>query len=151
MSERGRAMQNQEITYRGSIYPAQCDHMGHMNVMWYVGKFDEATWNFFTGLGITPTYLRKNAKGMAAVDQHITYSRELTAGDIITIHTRLVELAGKIIKFRHEMINGETGELAATTDLIAVHMDTETRKSTPFPDHIIINATVRLKEQGMDD
>ena len=29
------------ITYRGVVYPWQCDHMGHMNVMWYAGKFDE--------------------------------------------------------------------------------------------------------------
>jgi acyl-CoA thioesterase FadM len=33
-------------TYRGVVYPWHCDHMGHMNVMWYVGKFDEATWPF---------------------------------------------------------------------------------------------------------
>ena len=141
-------MKDREITYRGSVYPAQCDHMGHMTVMWYVGKFDEATWNFFTGLGISPTYLRENAKGMAAVDQHITYSRELHAGDIITIRTHLVELTGKIIKFRHEMINGETGDVASATDLIAVHMDTKTRKSTPFPDHIVALGAVRLKDQG---
>ena len=32
-------------TCRGTVYPWQCDHMNHMNVMWYVGKFDEATWN----------------------------------------------------------------------------------------------------------
>jgi acyl-CoA thioesterase FadM len=32
-------------TYRGTVYPWHCDHIGHMNVMWYVGKFDEATWN----------------------------------------------------------------------------------------------------------
>jgi acyl-CoA thioester hydrolase len=141
-------MRDQEITYRGSIYPAQCDHMGHMNVMWYVGKFDEATWNFFTGLGISPTYLRENNRGMAAIDQHITYSRELMAGDIVTIHTRLVDLSGKVIKFRHEMINGETAETAATTDLIAVHMDTDARKSLAFPDQIIENGAKRLKHQG---
>jgi hypothetical protein len=29
------------ITYRVVVYPWQCDHKGHMNVMWYVGKFDE--------------------------------------------------------------------------------------------------------------
>ena len=33
-----------EVTYRGVVYPWDCDHMGHMNVMRYVGKFDEATW-----------------------------------------------------------------------------------------------------------
>jgi hypothetical protein len=29
-------------TYRGTVCPWQCDHVGHMNIMWYVGKFDEA-------------------------------------------------------------------------------------------------------------
>lgn len=36
-------------TYRGTVYPWQCDHMGHMNVMWYAGKFDEATWQLHAG------------------------------------------------------------------------------------------------------
>ena len=40
-------------TYRGTVYPWHCDHMGHMNVMWYVGKFDEATWNLFALLGLS--------------------------------------------------------------------------------------------------
>ena len=30
---------------RGTVYPWHCDHMNPMNVMWYGGKFDEATWN----------------------------------------------------------------------------------------------------------
>jgi len=51
-------------TYRGTVYPWHCDHMNHMNVMWYVGKFDEATWNFFALLGATPSYLRGNGRGM---------------------------------------------------------------------------------------
>ena len=55
-----------EITYRGTIYPWQCDHVGHMNVMWYVGKFDEATWHLFNSIGLTPTFLRDNHRGMAA-------------------------------------------------------------------------------------
>jgi acyl-CoA thioester hydrolase len=29
-------------TYKGCVYPWHCDHVGHLNIMWYVGKFDEA-------------------------------------------------------------------------------------------------------------
>jgi acyl-CoA thioester hydrolase len=53
-------------TYKGCVYPWQCDHVGHMNVMWYVGKFDEATWNLFATLGLRPSYLRGENPGMAA-------------------------------------------------------------------------------------
>jgi len=60
-------------TYRGMVYPWHCDHMGHMNVMWYVGKFDEATWNLFAAVGITTAFLKENRRGMAAVQQNITY------------------------------------------------------------------------------
>ena len=55
-----------DATYRGTVYPWQCDHVGHMNIMWYVGKFDEANWNLFARLGLTPTYLRESGRGMAA-------------------------------------------------------------------------------------
>ena len=64
-------------TYRGTVYPWHCDHMGHMNVMWYVGKFDEATWNLFASFGVTAAFLRDQRRGMAAVQQNITYRREL--------------------------------------------------------------------------
>ena len=40
-------MGKMQLVYKGLVYPWHCDHMGHMNVMWYVGKFDEATWAFF--------------------------------------------------------------------------------------------------------
>ena len=30
------------ITYRGTVHPWHCDHMGHMDVMGHVGRFDEA-------------------------------------------------------------------------------------------------------------
>lgn len=26
------------VTYRGVVYPSQCDPMGHMNVMWCPGS-----------------------------------------------------------------------------------------------------------------
>ena len=129
-----------EITYRGAVYPWHCDHVGHMNVMWYVGKFDEGTWNFFFPLGITPAYLRENKRGMAAVDQHIEYKRELHAGDVVTVRTTLLELAGKKVRFRHEMVNEATGEISAVTTLIAVHMDTEARKACAFPAEIVDRA-----------
>lgn len=49
-------------TYRGVVYPNQLDHMGHMNVQWYTSKFDEATWHFFSHLGITNNYITVNKK-----------------------------------------------------------------------------------------
>jgi acyl-CoA thioester hydrolase len=114
--------------------------MGHMNVMWYVGKFDEATWHLFALLGLTPTFFREYHRGMAAVQQDITYRRELQAGDVITIYSRVLEVKEKVIRFSHEMHNEEAGEMAATTTITGIHLDTQLRKSCPFPPTVIERA-----------
>jgi acyl-CoA thioester hydrolase len=125
-----------EATYRGTVHPWHCDHVGHMNVMWYVGKFDEATWNFFARLGLTPAYLRESGRGMAAVQQNISYKRELVAGDIVEVRSLLLEMRDKSIRFVHEMRNAETGEIAATCELTGVHLDRKARKSVAFAEAI---------------
>ncbi len=121
-------------TYRGTVYPWHCDHMGHMNVMWYVGKFDEGTWHFFAHLGLTPAWLRTQRRGMAALDQRIAYRRELHAGDTVAIRTGAIEVREKTLRFVHEMINTSTQEISAITLLTGVFLDTEARKSCPLPE-----------------
>jgi acyl-CoA thioester hydrolase len=127
-------------TYRGTVYPWHCDHMEHMNVMWYVGKFDEGTWNFFSHLGMTASYMRDHCRGMAAVDQRIAYQRELHAGDTVAILSGVIEVREKSVRFFHEMRNGETNEIAAITLLVGVHMNTETRKSCALPESVATKA-----------
>lgn len=121
-----------EATYRGTVYPWHCDHIGHMNVMWYVDKFDEASWNMFARLGLTPSYLRESGRGMAAVQQNIAYKRELLAGDLVEVKSRLIEFRDKSIRILHEMRNAEAGEIAASCEITAVHIDRAARKAVPF-------------------
>ena len=127
-------------TYRGTVYPWHCDHMDHMNVMWYVGKFDEGTWNFFSMLGVTPGYLRNNGRGMAAVEQRIAYKRELHAGDTVAVRSGAIEVRDKAIRFVHEMRNADTQEISAVTLLTGVFIDTVARKSCALPEIVAARA-----------
>jgi len=131
-------------TARGAVYPWQCDHIGHMNVMWYVGRFDEATWNLFAQLGVTPSYLREGKAGMAAVQQNITYRRELHAGDVFVVHTGVIEVRDKVLRYVHDMMNSETGETAALCELTVVHLDSGTRRSSPLPVEVAARARERI-------
>jgi acyl-CoA thioester hydrolase len=131
------------VTYRGVVYPWHCDHMGHMNVMWYAGKFDEATWQVFAALGLTAQFLRANGRGMAAVEQTTTYKRELMPGDVVSVRSSVLEIKDKAIRFAHEMRNDTTGEVAATTVITGVHLDTTVRRACAFSD------SVREKAAGL--
>src|SRR4030095_2032063 len=89
-------MNQLEVMYRGAVYPWQCDQMGHMNVMWYTGKFDEASGSRRAQAGLTRSFFESRGHGMAALQQNITYKRELRAGDIVSIHSGVLDIQDKI-------------------------------------------------------
>src|ERR1700754_3985555 len=94
------------LTYRGVVYPWQCDHNGHMNVMWYVSKFDEANWSLIARVGLLkPSYAREQGRGFVALEQNIAYKREVHAGELLEVRSRLVEVREKVVRFTHEMLN----------------------------------------------
>lgn len=136
------------ITYRGAVYPWHCDHMGHMNVMWYVGKFDEATWQLLSTLGLTRSHFREEQVGMVAVEQHIEYKRELRAGDIITIRSAVLDVKDKSLRITHELINDETGEVAATTAIVGVYIDANARKARSLPAVVRTRALMKINGGG---
>jgi len=110
--------------------------MGHMNVQFYASKFDDATWQLFNKINITSSYIKNNNKGMVAVDQHISYFKELLPGDTIYIASQVIEIKSKTIKFKHQMINCQANEISAETEILGVHIDTKKRKSCTIPNHV---------------
>lgn len=124
------------LTHLGTVYPWQCDHMGHMNVMWYTGKFDEATWQLAGALGLSPDAMREGNSGMVAAEQLTHYRAEVLAGDLISIHSRVVGAGARSLRFVHELRKEPSGEVAATSALVGVHIDRATRKAMPFPTHV---------------
>jgi acyl-CoA thioester hydrolase len=128
------------VTYRGTVFPWHCDQMGHMNVMWYVGKFDEATWHLMAAIGITPSYIAETASGMAGVQQNITYKREIFAGAIVEVRSHIVSIGERKVVFIHEMFDAASDELCAVCELTAVHLDRTARRAKPFPTEIVDRA-----------
>lgn len=129
-------MSGWKMTYRGIIYPWQCNHMGHMNVMWYSGKFDEACGQLLSMLGLHPHRFSQDGTGMAAVEQHIQYKRELHAGDAVTIQSAVLEVKNKSIHMLHKMIHDASGEVAATTVIVGAHIHAAIRKAIILPEDV---------------
>lgn len=121
-------------THRGVVYPWHVDHVGHMNVQFYTARFDEATWQFFGYLGLSPAYLREHGRSAVAADQRTQYKREVLAGTLIHVTTELLSLGSSSARFLHRMYDSETSEEVATTELVGVYFDIAARKSAPLPD-----------------
>ena len=132
-------------SYRGFVYPWSIDHVGHMNVQFYVARFDEATWHFFARLGLTPGFLKENNRGMVALEQHTQYKQEVLAGSLLHVTTELIEMKRKTIRFLHRMYNSETGQEVATTELVGAYLDKDLRKTTVLP-----QSTLDLGQSWLD-
>ncbi len=87
-------------------------------------------------MGMTSEYLREAKRGMAAVEQRISYRREALVGDIILVRSAMLELRPKSVRFVHEMYRGDGGDHLATMMVTGVHLDLAVRKSTQFEPQI---------------
>ena len=114
--------------------------MGHINVRAYMEFFEEACWQFYAMLGMTPSLLRSGALHLAAVQQNISYRKELYPGDTVAVRTGVLEMREKVLRFRHELFNTETSDVCSLCDFTVVCLNPETRKSQPFPESVAAKA-----------
>ncbi len=119
--------------HRGTVRPEWIDYNGHMNVAYYVLVFDHATDVLFDWLGLGEAYRRASEYSLFAVESHITYQRELAAGDPVAVSSQLLGYDGKRLHVFHRMRHAEAGFAAATIEIMALHVDLGRRRAAPFP------------------
>ncbi len=124
-------------SYKGAVLTNECDSNNHMNVMYYINKFEHAGRSFSHELGIGPQFLKEQNLGIAVVEQLIKYKREVFEDDILNIYSYAVGSTNKVMHFCHEMYKLETNILSATINIKLVMFDMDKRKSVNIPDHII--------------
>ena len=109
------------------------DQNGHVNVAYYVLAFDRATDAFYDMLGIGWSYLDGAGRSMFTLAINVDYLGEVFAGDSVRIVSRVIDCDYKRIHYFHEMHHATKGYLAATNEVLSMHVNMATRRSEPFP------------------
>ena len=122
--------------HRGVVFPKDCDHLGHMNVRYYAGHFDDAGFHLWNKIGINQKELREAKICLVVAKIEINYIREMVAGDLLVIDGAYTKLGSKSLCHHQRMFNAETKTLCATQDTVEVFFNLESRKSTEMPDFI---------------
>ena len=139
-------MNGMQETFRGVVYPWNCDHLGHMTVMHYVGMFDQAAWHLLSAIGFTWESMKATGKSLVDIKHTIEYRAEQRVGSLIAIESGITRIGGKSVTQLHRMQNTETGVVAATSEIVSVHFDLESRASLVLPDDVRERLTKRLIE-----
>ena len=122
--------------HREFIRPEWCDYNGHMNLAYYVLVFDHATDAFWDDLGIGLKYRDRTDHSTFTVESHITYDQEVLEGDEVRCTTQLLGFDDKRIHYFHRMYHVGNDYLAATTELLGIHVDLTARRVAPMPGNI---------------
>jgi acyl-CoA thioester hydrolase len=134
------------VTFRGVVYPAQCDAMGHMNVQHYVAAFDQAMWHLVAHLGYRPSWVTSRREGWADVRYDIRFRTELRPGELIHAVSSVRKVGKSSLQSRHVLIRTESGEVTAEVDMTSVYFDLEHRVSCALPDDIRRAADAALSQ-----
>jgi acyl-CoA thioester hydrolase len=110
------------------------DYNGHLNMAFYHVLFDRAVDHVYDTLGIGEAYVTSARGSCFTMEVHVNYLSELRNGDPVAITFQLLDHDTKRLHFYQEMRHAKTGELAATSEQLALHVDMQTRSSAPFPD-----------------
>ena len=114
--------------YTTRVRPEWIDYNGHMNVAYYVLAFDYATDAFLDYIGLDHDYKAKANVTTFVADMNVTYVQEVFEGDPIRFTTQLLEFDEKKFRYFHSMYHAEKGYLAATNELLSLHIDLSTRR-----------------------
>ena len=118
--------------HRATVRPEWVDGNGHMNVGFYLVAFDHATDTISEQLGIDWRYVEHRLGRIFVVEAHATYERELMSGEPFRVTTQLLGHDEKRAHLFHAMHHAEHGFLAATNELLMLHVGFETRRAAPW-------------------
>jgi acyl-CoA thioester hydrolase len=118
---------------RLTVQPDWIDYNGHMNLAFYVLAFDKGSDVLLDSLGLGEAYRRATNHSVYVLEAHVTYDQEVKLGDPLLVETQLVDADTKRLHIFHRMRHADQGFLAATTELLALHVDLAGPRAAPFP------------------
>src|SRR5437660_11712164 len=123
--------------YRDVVRPEWIDHNRHMNMGYYLVVFDFATDEFFRFVGLDTAHRVAHHVTTVCLEAHITYEREVREGAPLRFTSQLLDYDTKRIHYVHMMFHADEGYLAATNELISLHVSQQTRRSAPMAPDIL--------------
>lgn len=129
-------MSSPPVLHREIVLGEWVDYNNHMNVAYYVLIFDHATDAFLDLVGLNESYRKASGGSIFVVESHIIYGQEILQGTSVEISTHLLNVDDKRMHLFHTMRPAGSDDIAATIEIMALHVDLTTRKSAPFPSDI---------------
>jgi acyl-CoA thioester hydrolase len=110
------------------------DYNGHLNVACYGILFEDAARAIFSRIDVSQAYRERSDCAVFAAEVHTVFHREVPAGESVSIYYRVLDIAGSKIHGMFFMVKSGDQSLAATQEILFLHVDLKRRKTAPLPE-----------------
>jgi acyl-CoA thioester hydrolase len=125
------------IIHTSEIQPEWLDYNNHLNVAFYVLIFDQSGEALMQSIGLGEGVTRETGFSWVALENHVTFDREVTLGQTVDVRIQLLDHDAKRLHIYLEMhVRGANGYLAATQEQMLMCIDLRQRRSAPFPKEV---------------
>jgi len=112
------------------VQPEWIDYNGHVNDGYYVVGFTKA-------VGLDQKYREASGCSIYTVEAHLTYQREVPPDTALAYETWVLGVDTKRLHLFHRMLHADEGWVAATHELMLLHVDTVNGGVAPMPPGIV--------------
>ena len=135
-------------SYRDTVRPEWIDHNQHMNMGYYLVVFDFATDEFLSWVGLDAAHRAAHDVTTFCLEAHVTYHREVRSGDPLRFTTLLLGHDARRIHYFHAMYHATEGYLAATNELMSLHVSRVTRRAAPMAPEVLERLALVQRAHG---
>ena len=132
--------------YRDIVRPEWIDDNGHLNMGYYLVVFDSATDAWLDYIGLSASENERMGVTTFTLEAHVNYLREVREAAPLRFTTRLLGFDPKRIHYFHEMYHATDGYLAATNELMSLHVSRATRRAAPMTAKVLARLADVLRQ-----
>jgi acyl-CoA thioester hydrolase len=110
------------------VQPDQCDALGRLRGEHFPGRISDSVPNLLAPYRQAATENGASPAG-AVVEARVVFHKFPRAGELIEVHSGIVELGDKTLRLVHWVVDPESGAAWASMEAVALTFDTKTRKA----------------------
>ena len=120
--------------WREPVLDDWVDYNGHLSEAYYVLVFGHATDAVMGHVGLGPAYRAAHGASLFTVEAHVRYLDQVPGGVGLEVRSTVIGATAKLLWLWHEMWAED--RLRATEEVLGVHVDTASGRSSRFPDDV---------------
>jgi len=128
------------------------DYNNHMNLSYYILLFDMGAEVILSKFKMGEHSAKTTKKSTMVVETHTTYNNEVKEDDEVDVSLTYFDHDNKRLQYKLEMYDKAKNILSATTEVLALYMDLNTRSVAVFEDEKIkiMNEYIKMNKDNFN-